>query len=150
MACFHHLDGDRHLIVYCGFGHFTGTEMMSAEAETRKDPRRWPGMRILIDLREVAELDFSLEDMQRGIEMNSHLESSGWELEKTAILIRGKDDEIGAGLYEELAVPNVQLKMGTFRTLEPALAWLGLAGDREGIERLIKGLRERFTSSMRP
>jgi len=141
MPVFHCIDKERQLIVYRAIGHCKGMDLATAEAETRKDPNRWPGMRILMDLREAKDLDFSVEDLNRGVEMNSQLESSGWELEKTAVLIASTDHEIAAELYDDLAGPSVQLKMGIFRTLEPALVWLGLGGQCEDVERLIRGMR---------
>ena len=141
MPVFHRIDKDRQLIVYRAIGHCTGLDLATAEAETRKDPNRWPGMRILMDLREAKDLDFSVEDLKNGVEMNSQLESSGWELEKTAVLIASTDHEIAAGLYDDLAGTSVQLKMGLFRAVEPALVWLGLAGQCEDVERLIRGMR---------
>ena len=141
MPVFYHVDSERQLVIYATRGQCTGMELFVAEQEARKDPNRRPGMRILMDLQGAEEFDFSLEDLNRGVEMNSQLESSGWELEKTAVLIRSTHDEISAGLYDDLASPGVQLRMATFKTLEPALAWLGLPGQRDEVERLLEGLR---------
>ena len=137
----HCVNSARQLIIYSALGHCTGLELLAAEEETRRDPKRQPGMRILLDLREVKDLDFSLDDLNRGVEMNNQLDASGWELEKTAVVIRSAHDEIAAELYDELTNPNLQLKMATFKTLESALEWLGLAGQRDDVERLIQGLR---------
>jgi len=100
---FYHVDSERQLVIYATRGQCTGMELFVAEQEARKDPNRRPGMRILMDLQGAEEFDFSLEDLNRGVEMNSQLESSGWELEKTAVLIRSTHDEISAGLYDDLA-----------------------------------------------
>lgn len=147
MPVLYTIDTERRLLVYSGFGHCTGVELALAEQESRTDPRRNPGMRILLSLREVQEFDVALEDLQRGIEMNSQLEAAGWELEKTAVLVRNSMDGIMAELYDDLAKPAVQLRMATFEALQAALAWLGIPEEVKGVEGMLRELRSRFASS---
>ena len=134
-------DNERELLLYGGFGHCTGQELVHAEETARGDPRRRTGMRILLDLRAVDELDVALDDLKHGVELNARLAADNWILEKTAVLIRNPHDDIVAELYEELARPVVDLHMGTFTALRPALDWLGLAGQSSVVERLIRDLR---------
>lgn len=144
MPVLHRIDASKQLIYYAGFGHCKVMEIAAAEEETRRDPQRSPGMRILIDMRQVEDLDVSLEDLQRGIDLNAQLASQGWELEKTAVLIRKPLDGIMAELYDEMALPHVQLQMAMFLELEPALLWLGLAKERDAVADLIADVRSRY------
>lgn len=147
MTVLHRIDANTQLICYAGFGHCRGPEFVAAEEETRRDTQRSPGMRILLDIREVEELDVALEDLKCGIDMNARLASQGWELEKTAVLIRKPMDLIMGELYDDMALPQVQLRMAMFMELEPALEWLGLAGTDDVVESLIKDLRSRYRSA---
>lgn len=145
MPVLYSIDRDRQFLLYSGFGQCTGEELVRAEAEARRDPRRTPGMRILLNLREIGEFDVSMDDLQRGVEMNSALAAGGWELEKTAVLIRSPMDEIMAEVYDGMAMPDVELKMAIFQTLQPALAWLGMPEHRQDVENLIVDLSSRFS-----
>ena len=115
-----------HILYYAGFGHFTSEEGMLAERTSRQDPLREPSMAIIVDGREISELDVSVDGIRRAIAMNRERVAQSEVLEPTAILLGKPFHKLVVNTYARLAEHFVELKMEAFFELPEALEWLGI------------------------
>ncbi len=81
-------------------------------------------MRIIINLLD-CDLEVDMKGIKNAISRNRELNSTGWELEKTAILTHNFLLETFSKTYELMAI-DLPVKIKTFSSVEASLGWLDL------------------------
>ena len=96
------IDPQINLIFLMARGHCTASELFSFDAETWNHPLRKSNMRIMINLLD-CDLDVDMKGIKNAISRNRELNSTGWELEKTAIVTHSFLLETFSKTYELMA-----------------------------------------------
>lgn len=122
-------------------GELGGFDLFEAEQRPWQDPRRRPGMKILVDTSLVSSINYEVADFQRMIELNQRVLAQGNELEPTAIIVRDEYDITFGNIVDAIASAAVPIKMGVFLTLSEAVEWLGLSVHLAQITEIQRALR---------
>lgn len=109
------------------FDHFRPQDILLINEVMWQDPLRRPGMRIIIDISLVTEMEYDSTTMQDQIEMNRQFMAQGHELERTALIVRNDFDITFSKIIETRAKVDVPVVMKAFMTLPEAVDWLGLS-----------------------
>jgi hypothetical protein len=117
------------LIYYLAFGSVEGRDLLAAEQAAWHDPRRKPGMNILVDVVLVTALSYELEDHKNLLALNQKLAAEGLPLERTAFLGRHDFDLTMGDAISMTMEHAVPVNMAVFLHLREAVNWLGLCDD---------------------
>lgn len=123
-------------------GEFSGRTVIEQEQRPWQDPRRRPGMKILIDTSLVTSINYETADFQRMIDLNKRVLAQGHELEPTAVIVRDDYDMTFGNIVDAIASAAVPIRMGIFLTLKDAVEWLGLGEHLEQIAAMQHTLRQ--------
>ena len=118
------IDPQINLIFLMARGHCTASELFSFDAETWNHPLRKSNMRIMINLLD-CDLDVDMKGIKNAISRNRELNSTGWELEKTAIVTHSFLLETFSKTYELMA-NDLPVKIKVFHSVDASLGWLDL------------------------
>ena len=120
------IDPSLSLLYYVIAGSIELGDLFEYEQIAWRDPLRRPGMKIIIDLTLVWEMNYELADIQRMIGLNANLLAQGLPLERTAAIGRKAYDITAGQIVSDRAQLAVPIDMGVFLTLREAVEWLEL------------------------
>jgi len=145
MAFSNTIDSELGLICFVVTGYITFKRLLELEKVTFNDPARRPNMKIIADLRR-ASIDVDLDSIKGMLSRNRELNQTGWELEKTVVLTHSKSLVTLAEAYE-LMGGSLPLKLKVCKTLDEAITWLELGGNKERVRAIHQRLMDEVAAN---
>ncbi|MDH3629336.1 MAG: hypothetical protein OES25_17000 [Acidobacteriota bacterium] len=124
MPISYHIHTDRNLVVTRYRGVVSDTEFVNAYREIYNSPSARPGLKELVDLRDVTSVQTGARAMREVTSMVHAFHGDAVELMRTAVLA-STDLEYGLSRMYQAIASETPEQVEVFRIAEEALDWLG-------------------------
>jgi hypothetical protein len=121
-----HIDSEHGVAYARTLGKTSSGELLESFVALLRHPDYSPGMRLLLDMREVTPSLFQRDILRIGQHIRSHWDEIGTL--KMAVVVP-KASSFGMARELEAGVDGSSVEMGVFRGVREAREWLGLAGE---------------------